>query len=314
VVSPSGELAFRALRFPFHRHHFGTHVGLAAVLALCSAAAFAVAIVVQQRAAAQVSDEDARSGQIVGHLLRSRQWVMGTVSNAAGYALQAVALAYGSLLVVQPLLVCSLLIALPLEARLAHRRLPRSVWVWGLLLAVTLAVFVSLGNPNNGTSHARPGGWLAAGIITAGVLAGCLVVAARRTGAARASALAVVVGVLGGGLAILTKAVVGLLRRSVTAPLTHWELYALLVVGGAGIYLQQLSFQAGSLSASLPIITVLEPLVAATVGLVLLHEKLRVTGPVLGLLMFAVAIMIVATVALARGRAALEAAPPPVPD
>ena len=68
----------------------------------------------------------------------------------------------------------------------------------------------------------------------------------------RASLLAVVVGILGGVLAVLTKVVVGALRHGVVAVVTSWPIYALLVVGAAGIYVQQLSFQAGALQASLP--------------------------------------------------------------
>jgi drug/metabolite transporter (DMT)-like permease len=293
------------VHFRLH-HHVTTHVALAAMFALLSAAAFAVAIVAQQRAAARVSDESARSGQMVRQLLRSPQWLAGTAGNAGGYVLQACALAFGSLLVVQPLLVTSLLFALPLGARLAHERLPRSVWVWGSVLAITLAVLVAGGNPNNGIDHGSHRGWLIAAAVILPILAVCMVSASRATGAVRASLLAVAVGVLGGVLAVLTKAVVGLIRHGWFKPLTSWELYGLLAVGAAGIYLQQLSFQAGALQASLPIITVLEPVVAAALGLALLHEKLRVSDLRLALLLAAAAAMTVATVMLARSRAHLE--------
>ena len=107
-------------------------------------------------------------------------------------------------------------------------------------------------------------------------------------------------------LAVLTKAVVGLIQHGWLKPLTSWELYGLLAVGAAGIYVQQLSFQAGALQASLPIITVLEPVVAAALGLALLHEKLRVSDLRLTLLLAAAAAMTIATVMLARSRAHLE--------
>jgi drug/metabolite transporter (DMT)-like permease len=294
------------LRFDVHRHHVTTHVALAATFALLSALAFAVAIVAQQRAAARISDECARSGQMIGQLIRSPQWVAGTAGNGAGYLLQALALAYGSLLVVQPLLVTSLLFALPLGARLAHARLPASVWVWGAVLAVALAVFVTTGNPNNGADRGSQHGWLLVAVVILPLTIGCGLAASRTSGAARASLLAITVGVLGGVLAVLTKAVVGLIRHGFVPTVSSWELYGLLVVGAAGIYLQQLSFQAGALQASLPIITVLEPLVAAVLGLSLLHEKLRVSGPRMMFLLTAVATMTLATVMLARGRAYLE--------
>lgn len=289
-----------------HQHHLSTHVAVAASLALVSALAFAVATVVQQRAAALVSDEHARSGQLVGQLARNPWWWAATACNAVGYVLQGAALAFGSLLVVQPILVTSLLFALPLSARLAHRRLPQTVWLWGVVLALSLAVFVVAGNANNGANHASHGHWLLVAAVGLPILGLCLFAATRATGAARASLLAIAVGILGGVLAVLTKAVVALLKHGIVPTVTSWETYALLLVGAAGIYLQQLAFQAGALQASLPIILVLEPLIAAVLGLTLLHEQLRVSGFHLALLIVAALLITVATVALARGRAHIE--------
>ena len=133
----------------------------------------------------------------------------------------------------------------------------------------------------------------------------CFLAAGRTSGATRASLLAITVGTLGGVLAVLTKAVVALIKHGFGPTVSSWELYALLAVGITGIYLQQLSFQAGALQRSLPIITVLEPLIAAVLGLTLLHEKLRVSGPRMALLITSVAAMTLATVMLARSRAHL---------
>lgn len=299
-----------ALGEPAHHHHVHTHIVLAVVFALLSAVAFAVAMVAQQRAAAQVPDEQSH-GQLFTHLLRSPQWLAGTAGSAAGYLLQAVALAFGSVLVVAPLLVTSLLFALPWGARLAHRRLPSAVWVWGFVLAISLAVFVTTGNPNNGASHGSRHDWLVAAIVSGPIIVGCLVAATRVRGAARASLLAIVVGILAGALAVLTKGVVFDVQHGIGRTLTHWELYGLLIVGGTGVYLQQLSFQAGVLQASLPVITVLEPVVAAVLGVTLLHETLRVNGIRLPVLLVSVVAMGLATIALARGRAYLEEHPQP---
>ena len=283
-------------------HHIDAHVAITAALAVSSALAFAVAIVAQQRAAERVADEHARGARLFLELIRSPQWVAGTVSNTLGYVLQAVALAFGSLLVVQPLLVTSLLFALPMGAWLAHERLPRSVWVWAFVLVVALAIFLIAGNPNHGAAHGTKRSWLIAGCVLVPAVLAALVAARRFRGATRASLLAIAVGLLGGVLAVLTKAVVSSLGHGIGHVVTSWELYGLLVVGASGIYLQQLCFQAGALQASWPIITVLEPLVAAALGLGLLHEKLRANGVHLVLLSVAAGMMIAATIALAHGR------------
>lgn len=299
------------LSYRFHlHHHLSAHTAVSAGLALASALAFAIAIVAQQRAAEQVSDEHARSGRLFHQLIRSRMWVAGTVSNTLGFILQAVALGYGSLLVVQPLLVSSLLFALPLSAWLAHRRISKPTTRWALLLVVALAVFVTVGNPNHGADRGSKTGWLIAAAVLGPLVALSLIAAGRAHGARRASLLAVATGLLGGMLAVFTKAVVGEISHlGVLSIVEHWELYGLIVVGVGGIYLQQLSFQAGALQASWPIITVLEPIVAAALGLGLLHEKMRVDHLRLALLILAAVAMVVATAALSR-RAALDAPPP----
>ena len=285
-----------------------TRLALTAGLALLSALAFAVATVTQQRAAQRSSDGEARRLAFVGQLLRRPQWWAGTMGNGLGYGVQAVALGLGSLLIVEPILVTSLLFALPLGARLSRRRLPRTVWIWAVVLVVSLALFVTLGRPSLGTSHASTTGWLVVSAIGVPVVVGCLVVAQPRAGTTRAAALAVAVGVLAGVLAVLTKAVAASAGDGVLAILTSGDTYALVAVGAAGIYLQQLAFQAGSLQASLPVIAVLEPMVAAGLGLTLLHENLRTSGLGLAVLIGTAVAMTLATVALARSQPPLPAA------
>ena len=251
------------------------HLALAIVLALASALAFAASTVGQQRAAARSSDEDARGGQFVVRLLRDPQWLAATLGNAAGYVLQGAALGLGSVLVVQPILVTSLLFALPLSARLAHHRLPLAAIRSGLVLTVSLSVFEILGVANNGVTHGSTLGWLIVAAVGVPVVAASVLLAHPRHGAIRAGLLAIAVGVLGGVLAVLTKSVVDTGASGLGNLLTAGETYGLIVVGVAGIYLQQLSFQAGALQTSLPIMTVLEPMVAVVLGLTLLHEQVQ---------------------------------------
>jgi hypothetical protein len=275
---------------------------LSVVLALASALAFAAATVGQQRAAAESSDADARARRFVGQLLRNPRWIAATLGNAVGYGLQAAALGVGSVVVVQPILVTSLLFALPLSARLAHQRLPSTAVVSALLMSVSLSVLVVLlGGASRGLHRASYQGWLIVTVVAVPLVAGCLIFAHAKSGAARASVLAIAVGLLGGALAVLTKSVVDAGSGGVVHLLGTGETYALIVVGLGGAYLQQqLSFQAGALHTSLPIMTVLEPTIAAVLGLSLLHEQLRSGDLRMTVMVAAAATMAVATVALAR--------------
>src|SRR5260370_36271613 len=73
---------------------------------------------------------------------------------------------------------------------------------------------------------------------------------------------------------------------------------------------QQSSFQAGTLTASLPTLTVAEPAVGSVLGIVVLGERLQTNDVGRFALALAVGVMVAATAALARG-AAVGAHPPP---
>jgi hypothetical protein len=118
--------------------------GLAVFFALLAAVFAAVGIVVRQRATMDVPAEKGVSTVMLTTLLRRKLWWAGTAAAVAGYGFQALALGYGSLLLVQPVLVSALLFALPLSARLAGRRVTRGEWMWALVLTAALTVFVAL--------------------------------------------------------------------------------------------------------------------------------------------------------------------------
>ncbi|WP_319434116.1 DMT family transporter [Mycobacterium sp. RTGN5] len=280
---------------------------LVVAAALAGAVFAAVGIVVRQRATMDVPRDQGVSTVMWSTLLRRPLWWAGTASAVMGYAFQAVALAYGSLLLVAPLMVSALLFALPLSARLAHRRVSRAEWGWAFLLTVALGVFVSL-------ARTKPGDYDGAqlpAVIVAGIsllfVAGCLLVALRLSDWRRAILLAVGVGVLFGVVAVLTKLVMHIVRegdmvRLMTTPV----LYVVIAVGVIATLLQQSAFHAGSLRASVPAMLVLEPLVAVLLGEVVLGEHLAVSKPAAVVLAIAVVTMATATIALGRDEGAWE--------
>ncbi|TGD88296.1 hypothetical protein BayCH28_11095 [Mycolicibacterium sp. CH28] len=280
---------------------------LVVAAALAGAVFAAIGIVVRQRATMDVPRDQGVSTVMVSTLLRRRLWWAGTAAAVTGYAFQAVALAYGSLLLVAPLLVSALLFALPLSARLAHRRVTRAEWGWALLLTVALGVFVSLARTKPGDYE---GSQLTA-LVVAGIslvfVAGCLAAAVRLSDWRRAIMLAVGVGVLFGVVAVLTKLVMQIVREgSVLRLVTSPALYVLIALGVVATLLQQSAFHAGSLRASVPAMLVLEPMVAVLLGEVVLGEHLAVSKPAAVVLAMAVGVMAAATIALGRDEGAWE--------
>jgi drug/metabolite transporter (DMT)-like permease len=277
---------------------------IAAVLALGAAFFIAIGDVIHQRSAHEVTDEPVSHVDLFMRLLRDRQWWLGSVVAAVGFALQAAALGLGSVLLVQALLVTSLLFALPINARLTHHRVTRWEWIWAALLATSVAVIVSVGNPTAGHSRASRETWTAVIVVLGPALVLCVVGARIWSGPLSAVLLAVVSGALWGLFAVLTKGVVDRLDDGLWALLRTPELYVWALVAIAGTSWQQSSFRAGALTASLPTMTVVEPLVGSVLGVVVLGETLRQGDAGWLTLIAAVAVMVVATVALARGEAA----------
>lgn len=283
---------------------------IAVLLALCAAFFIAVGDVIQQRSAHEVTDEQVSPIALFARLLRDKTWWIGSVAGGAGFGFQAAALGFGSVLLVQALLVTSLLFALPMSAYFAHRRISRSQWLWAVLLAASVAVIVTVGNPTEGHSRAGFELWIWVIAIMGPALAACVIGAKILTGKpAAAVLLALVSGSLWGLFAVLTKGVVGRLGHGIEAVLASPELYAWALVAVAATAWQQSAFRAGSMAASLPTMTVAEPIVGSVLGIFVLGETLRPGDAGWFVLIVAVAAMVVATAALARGEVTAQGEP-----
>ncbi|WP_169819096.1 DMT family transporter, partial [Prescottella equi] len=122
----------------------------------------------------------------------------------------------------------------------------------------------------------------------------------------RALLLGTASGALYGVAVAFTKYVTDLLEHGVGHLLGAWQTYALLAAGVVGVYLQQRAFQVGPLSASLPAMTIGEPVVAIFLGMTVLDERLRVSGIGLAVVAAAIVVMLATTIALSRDQATLQ--------
>jgi drug/metabolite transporter (DMT)-like permease len=281
--------------------------GLVVLLAVLAAVFLAIGIVVRQRATMDVPQEHGVSSVMFLTLLRRPLWWGGTAAAVAGFVFQALALANGSLLLVQPILVSGLLFALPLSARLAHRRVTRGEWVWAMVLTAALAVFVVLAKTRPGDYEASLALSALVAVICTAAVSACVLVATRTMGWKRAVLLAVAVGVLFGVVAVLTKLVMHVLtHEGLRTVLTTPVPYLLVVIGVLATFLQQSAFHAGSLQTSVPTMLVLEPVVAVLLGAVVLGEHLDVSRLDAVLIAISAVAMAAATIALGRDEGAYE--------
>lgn len=282
---------------------------MAVFLALCAALASAIGNVIRQRSAQEVTDKPVGHLALFFMLLRDTRWWLGGVGDIASYCLIAWALDKGSVLLVMALQVTALLFALPIYARLTHHRISRREWMWALLLAGALAVVVTVGNPTAGQSQGSLHAWGVVALVMGPALGmgllGAQILSDRPVAAVL---LAAVAGSLLALFAALTKGIVDVIEHGADRLLQTPELYAWIFAGVAGMIVHQSAYRAGALTASLPTIIVAKPVVAAVLGVTVLGESLRADGTEWFMLAVAAALVIVATVGLARGEAANMAA------
>ena len=238
-------------------------------------------------------------------LARRPVWLAGLAADGLGYGLQALALGVGELLVVQPVITSGILFALPVSAWWSGRRLGRAEFAWACILAIGLTVFLLLAGTDGGRDFASTE--RVAGVRRdrdTGARSPASSSLLGRSGTRRAVLFAFTTGAVFGLTAALTKSTVVLLDHHGFGALEHWEPYALVVLGASGFVVNQRAFQAGSLTASLPTLTVVEPVVAAIVGVTMLHETVPTDGVVEWLAVaLSVVAMVVATVVLSRSAA-----------
>lgn len=291
---------------------------LAAILALLSALSIAWGTVIRHNLSGTL-EEGTSTLRGVAKTLKLPRWWLGSGLAIAGYVFQVAALAFGTLLLVQPLLVMKLMLTLPLAAKVNGRRISRSEMIWSVALTFAVATLVLLGKPTAGSTDIPTylWGWAlaAGGVVTCGLYAAGVQWPNTGTGTGggsdtkqrgvlrqnpKALLLGTATGWLYGFVALLSKSVVDTyVNDGLVQLLLSWELWLLVALAVIGVGLQQAAFNAGPLQASLPAMTVVEPIVAFNLGYIVLGERFQAVGVQWVALFIALATMISATIALA---------------
>ncbi|MFJ9824523.1 DMT family transporter [Streptomyces sp. NPDC101160] len=240
---------------------------LSVLLSLASAVAYAAAAIVQERVAASAAAPRYAP-------LRRPAWWGAVLLTGVGAALHVAALAYGPLSLVQPLGALTIVFALPMAALFAGRRAGRTAWRGALMATAGLAGLLSLTGGTASQSLAAGDRRLLA-FVTFGAVA-LLFAVAHLIGrsALRGVVLATAAGIAFGIASVFTKTVAVDFRLD--APLAQWpSLLVLSALAVTGLLLSQASYRGAGLAAPLATLTVVNPVIAATVGLTLFGESFR---------------------------------------
>lgn len=248
------------------------------LIALAATVLFGMSSVMEQRSTKRVPERGALSPRLLFDLARRPMWIAAIGINIAGNLLQVVALHFGALAVVQPILVCNLLFAVLITVVTLHLRPDRTMLAGVACCAAGVAGFLAVSRPGGGRSTVGVSAGVALAVGLAVVLAGCLAAAHWGPRLIRPLWLALACGVDFGATAFLLKLVPSTLPEGFGDPVRQWPLYMLVIVGPAGFLLNQNAFQAGRLiSPVLAVITTADPLVSIGIAIVLLNEHVAST-------------------------------------
>lgn len=244
----------------------------AVAASLGSALAFGLASAGQHRVAASGESTAALDPRLLVRLARSPVWLLAGALELGAVGLQLLALRWGEVSLVQPLLVLGLPVAVLAAALLQNQRVTGREWLGVVLCASGVGVVAALLPGAGGRVDTTSTGTLA-------VLASVLVLAAT-TGLAgsRAPALVGMGAGVAAGAGAAALALCGDLVSDPTRLLTDWPPYLALAAGLLALQLGQAAFQHHRLGAPLAAVTLAEPVTAVVLSALVLHERLSTSG------------------------------------
>ena len=240
---------------------------MAAILALLAAMCFALAAALQQRGQFRLARAGAAVQGLAGlfRLVAVPVWLLGTLILLFGYAAQGAALDRGRLVVVQPLLVTTIVWALPLGHWLTGQHVVRRQVLGAGIVVVGLAMFVLVGDPDAGADNASSSSLAIAALVIIAAVAFLLWLPVK-TATLRAASLGTCAGLLFGMSATFAKPVLADLHVGIAEAASDWRTWALLAFGFAGFVIQQLSLATGQLTPAMAAVSVVNPAVSVILG------------------------------------------------
>jgi drug/metabolite transporter (DMT)-like permease len=246
---------------------------MAVTLAMLAAVVFAFGTVLQQKGALQTT-AGSDDPKFYLQLLKRPVWLLGIACNGLGALLQLAALDRGPLIVVQPILTLSLVVALPVGWWLTGQALGRTELFGALAVVSGIVVFLALGQPDGGIEDPAISSWVIGGALT-------LAVAAALTASSRDRPPAVTAGLLGAAAGTtfalsssLAKFWTTFLGDGALALLAQWSTYALAIVALIGLALQQASLKVGVLPPAMATVNVANLIASVALGIGVFSETL----------------------------------------
>jgi drug/metabolite transporter (DMT)-like permease len=271
-------------------------------VAFALAAAFSNAVnVLTQHAASVGAPKRDKGWRLVAYLFRQPLWLLGWVGAVGGFAFQALALHYGELSVVQPILVTELVFVLVLRRAWIRQDVAPAAWAAVLAVCAALAVFLTVAEPTGGHAAPERAQWLSA-LVTFGVAIALLSVLGMRGSPVRRAAVFAVAAALAWALmaTFIKTATETLTTSGIGGMLTGWAVYGLAAAAVTGTLLEQAALHVGPLSVSQPLLVIINPFASIALSIWLFDERFTDSPAKIAIAVLAFAVMAVGVVILSR--------------
>jgi hypothetical protein len=263
---------------------------------------FTNALAVALQHIASTSDTKKSSGwKFVVYLFSHPLWLLGWLALCGSLVFQALALHFGPLSEVQPILVTELIIALVLRQLWLRQSIRMVTWMAAVITGGGLVIFLIATSPHAHGFAPKTSAWTSPSIVCVGVVALLVALAQRGSPSRKAALFASATAVMWALEATFIKAT----TDSVTAlgfwgAFERWPIYALIVGGALGLLCEQAALHVGPLSVSQPFIVIVDPVVSVALGIWIYHERLRAGAVHLSIGVIAFVAMCAGVVVLTR--------------
>ena len=269
--------------------------------ALAAAGLFALTTNLQRAAASSVPSVGTGPLHLLRRLVTDRRWLLGGLIGAAALALHAVALARGSVMVVQSVMALGLVVALAVEARREGRAMHAHELAGAALVVAGVAAVVAVSRAADPGATTGPGAVVAA-VLVALVTLGAILRSRHQVGerwgarllaAAGGACFAVDAVFLQRVAALFDHGVGSAFTSGVAALSAAGDLAGFFGASMIGTVAIHRAYQVAPLRAVQPALAAAEPVTAFAVGVTVLHEGVQ--GGMLGFVVLVLGLVAITT-------------------
>lgn len=249
------------------------------LVAVAAAGSNGLSAVLQRVAASREAPPQLFRRRFMVNLFKSKLWLTGAGFDILGFLLQALALAVGALIVVEPTMTTDLIFIMVILRYGYKVPIGQREWWAAAAVCVGLAGLLVVAQPHGGHAALAPEKWLVLSAVVAAMITATIFIVRRLpygraraafTGTATAANFALSAG--------LTKLAVQQLQHGIPAVLSSWQLYGMIASLVISVVMIQNTYGAGSLVVSQPAIAIGKPLFGILIGMMMFGDSVS-TAP-----------------------------------